>query len=230
LSILRHIPNFLTSCNLLCGCLGIFFAVQGFYLNAAYLIWAALAFDFLDGFTARMLNVQSPIGKELDSLADVVTFGVLPSFVLFGLMRESDLPAFFSYAAFLIAIFSALRLAKFNVDDRQQVDFIGLPTPANALFISSLIFIYDTPMKWLTHSYVLFGIAFLFSFLLVSPIRMFSLKPTPGGLQANMLKVIFVILSILLLIFFKQAGIPLIIVLYIVASLFYKGVKTGNET
>ncbi len=230
MNIRQHIPNFITSCNLLCGCLGIYFAVRGFYINAAFLIWAALIFDFLDGFTARLLKVQSPIGKELDSLADVVTFGVLPAFVLFGLMRESDLPSYFSYSAFLIAVFSALRLARFNVDDRQQTDFIGLPTPANALFISSLIFLYDSALHWLTAPYSLLAIAFVFSYLLVSPLRMFSLKVVPGGFSGNSLKVIFLTLSILLLIFFRQAGIPLIIITYILMSLLTQKQAAGNES
>jgi CDP-diacylglycerol--serine O-phosphatidyltransferase len=199
-------------------------------MNAAFLIWGALIFDFLDGFSARLLKVQSPVGKELDSLADVVTFGVLPAFILFGLLRESTLPAYFSYAAFLVAVFSALRLAKFNVDDRQQVDFIGLPTPANALFISSLVFLYDTSLHWLAGPYALLGIAIVFSYLLVSPIRMFSLKIVPGGLSGNSLKIIFLILSILLLIFFRQAGIPLIIIVYILLSLLTQRQAEGNES
>ena len=176
-------------------------------------------FDFLDGFTARLLNVQSPIGKELDSLADVVTFGVLPSFILFGLMRESELPYYLPYAAFLVAVFSAFRLARFNIDERQHTEFIGLPTPANALFISSLFFAADTSFAFLLEPYVLLAISIIFSFLLVSPLNMFSLKIAKGGFQAIIFKIIFVFLSILLLIIFKTTGIPLIIFLYIGMSL-----------
>ncbi|MEJ2004708.1 MAG: CDP-diacylglycerol--serine O-phosphatidyltransferase, partial [Cyclobacteriaceae bacterium] len=141
-----------------------------------------------------------------------------------------DMPSFFSYAAFLIAVFSALRLARFNVDDRQQVNFIGLPTPANALFISSIIFLYDSPLELLTQPYILLAIAVVFSFLLVSPLHMFSLKFVPGGFSGNSLKIIFLILSILLLIFFRQAGIPLIIILYILISAVRQKSISGNET
>jgi CDP-diacylglycerol--serine O-phosphatidyltransferase len=234
LSIKKHIPNFLTCCNLLCGCIGIFYIQRGSFIGAAYLIYAALIFDFLDGFVARLLHVSSPIGKELDSLADMVTFGVLPSFILFKLINESELPFYVAFFAFLIAIFSALRLAKFNIDDRQQTDFIGLPTPANALFISSLFFLKGTTMEILTHAYVLVAIAFIFSFLLVSPLRMFSLKMKSAGWKGNEMRVIFLLISILCLIFFKQAGIPLIIFAYLLLSLIsqknYRGNEAGSET
>ena len=227
---IRHIPNLLTCCNLLCGCIGIFFATRGFYANAAYLIWAALIFDFLDGFSARMLKVQSLIGKELDSLADMVTFGVLPSFILFGMMRDSDLPAFLPFLAFLVAIFSALRLAKFNIDERQHTDFIGLPTPANALFISSLVFLLGTRLDILTHPYALISITVIFSFLLVSPLKMFSLKLDKGGWTKNGIKIIFLLISILCLVVFGLAGIPLTIFIYLLLSVLWNWTAKGNES
>ncbi|MCA6078995.1 CDP-diacylglycerol--serine O-phosphatidyltransferase [Fulvivirga sedimenti] len=234
MSIKKHIPNFLTCCNLLCGCIGIYYIQRGSFIGAAYLIYAALIFDFLDGFVARLLHVSSPIGKELDSLADMVTFGVLPSFILFKLIGETELPSYIAFFAFLIAIFSALRLAKFNIDDRQQTDFIGLPTPANALFISSLFFLKGTTLEVLTHAWVLVAIAFIFSFLLVSPLRMFSLKVKSGGWKGNEMRIIFLLISILCLIFFKQAGIPLIIFAYLLLSLIsqrnHRGNEAGSET
>ncbi len=225
----KHIPNFLTCCNLLCGCIGIFYVQRGSYLAAAYLIYAALIFDFLDGFVARLLHVSSPIGKELDSLADMVTFGALPSFILFGLLRDTNLPFYIPFMAFLVAICSALRLAKFNIDDRQQTDFIGLPTPANALFISSLYFLQGTSLEVLTQPYALVAITVLFSFLLVSPLRMFSLKVKSGGWKGNEIRIIFLLISILCLIFFKQAGIPLIIFAYLLLSLISQNKYQGNE-
>ena len=145
-SVTRHIPNAVTCCNLVCGCMATGAAFHGQYQWAVLMIVMGAVFDFFDGLTARALGVSSPIGKELDSLADVVTFGVAPSAVLFYLFHEVHVPEFMMplrpvlpYTAFLMAAFSALRLAKFNLDARQSTRFIGLPTPANALFWGSLV-------------------------------------------------------------------------------------------
>ena len=143
--ITRHIPNTVTCCNLFSGCLAIVWAYQGNYQVALSFILLGAVFDFFDGMLARALQAYSPLGKELDSLADDITFGVAPSMIVFSLFKEVSVPAFLSpvagylpYAAFLIAVFSALRLAKFNIDTRQTSSFIGVPTPANALFLGSL--------------------------------------------------------------------------------------------
>ncbi|OZA56958.1 MAG: CDP-diacylglycerol--serine O-phosphatidyltransferase, partial [Sphingobacteriales bacterium 39-40-5] len=137
----KHIPNSVTCLNLFSGCLGIVFAFQGNLIWASYAIVIAAVFDFFDGMLARLLKAYSDIGKELDSLADMVSFGVLPSVIiyqLFALSPQIDFGAdWLSFSAFIIAVFSALRLAKFNIDTRQSENFIGLPTPANALLIAS---------------------------------------------------------------------------------------------
>jgi CDP-diacylglycerol--serine O-phosphatidyltransferase len=135
----KHIPNILTLSNLFAGCIGLVFAFDGNLIYASYAIWIAAIFDFFDGFSARMLNVSSPIGKELDSLADMVTFGVLPSMILYQMIESHPIPNL-GYGAFILALFSALRLAKFNVDTRQSTTFIGMPTPAAAFFVSGLPF------------------------------------------------------------------------------------------
>ena len=135
----KHIPNILTLSNLLAGCIGLVYAFNGNLVYASYAIWIAAIFDFLDGFSARMLKVSSPIGKELDSLADMVTFGVLPSVILFQMIGNQPYE-YLSYGAFILALFSALRLAKFNVDTEQTTTFIGMPTPAAAFFVSGLPF------------------------------------------------------------------------------------------
>src|SRR5690242_19132741 len=135
---IRHLPNFLTCCNLICGCFGIVCLLENRNIPAAYFVWTAGVFDFFDGFTARMLKVSSPIGKELDSLADVVSFGVLPALVMYKLIGDHTANEWLPYAAFMIAAFSALRLAIFNVDETQTDSFKGLNTPANSLFITSL--------------------------------------------------------------------------------------------
>src|SRR5687767_3112110 len=177
----KHIPNFLTCCNLLCGTLGILNIFDFPYLieeveykgvlPAAYFVWAACTFDFFDGFAARMLKVSSPIGKELDSLADVVSFGILPSVVMYKMLSDSTDSAVIPYAGFMIAVFSALRLAIFNVDETQRDSFRGLNTPANTIFITSLPLLSNYVGKWLYEPWVLLGITLLFSLLLVSRIE-----------------------------------------------------------
>src|SRR5690606_26151264 len=171
LSILKHLPNFITLCKLFCGCIGIVVVLEGHVTYAAYLIWLAALLDFLDGFVARLLHAYSPIGKELDSLADMVTFGVLPSIIMFVLLQEKTEGAYWHWIAFVIAACSALRLAKFNVDTRQSDSFIGLPTPANALFISALPFIImgnSFIAPYIDNAAVLIAITLLFSYLMVA--------------------------------------------------------------
>jgi len=219
MNLLRHLPNALTCGNLFCGCIGILFAVQYSTVTAAYFVWAACVFDFFDGFAARALNYSSPIGKELDSLADMVSFGVLPAITVFSLIESQTFNSFFSYSAFLLAIFSALRLAKFNIDERQKESFIGLPVPANALFITGLIFL-PAPFDQVTLSVpILIAITLLFSFLLVSPLELFALKFKNYTWADNKIRFTFLIVSVLLLALFKAGAIPLIILLYVAFSL-----------
>jgi CDP-diacylglycerol--serine O-phosphatidyltransferase len=215
----RHLPNFLTCCNLICGCFGIVFVLEEREVPAAYFVWLAGIFDFLDGFAARMLKVASPIGKELDSLADVVSFGILPSFVMYRLISDETDSLLLPYIAFAIAVFSALRLAIFNVDETQRDSFRGLNTPANTIFITSLPLIYNQVGRWLYEPSVLVSITLLFSFLLVSPLEFFALKFKTFRWEDNKLRFTFLALSVLLLVLFKFLGIPLIIILYILLSL-----------
>jgi CDP-diacylglycerol--serine O-phosphatidyltransferase len=175
MKIAQHIPNALTSANLVCGCLGIM-SVFNYPVEAAYFIWAACLFDFLDGFVARLLNVSSPLGKQLDSLADVISFGVLPSMAMFQWIDSSADAGWMPYVAFLIAVFSALRLAKFNIDESQTDSFIGVPTPANALFLSALVFLPESLRQLVFTETGLLSITIIFSLLLVAPIPLFALK------------------------------------------------------
>ena len=223
MNIKNHIPNTLTSCNLICGCIGIVAVFNGNLLLAPYLIWLAAIFDFFDGFAARLLKVSSPIGGELDSLADNVTFGLLPASIVYAMLNEAGLPIWVPYLAFVIAVFSALRLAKFNVDTRQAEHFIGLPTPANALFFSSfpLILEYSSlPLTFIAAPWFLLATSFIFSFLLVAELPLFALKFKSFRWQDNKVKYIFLIASVLLIILFKFVAIPLVIILYILVSLF----------
>lgn len=215
----KHLPNFLTCCNLLCGCLGIVFLLENKGLPAAYFVWAACFFDFFDGFAARMLKVTSPIGKELDSLADMVSFGVLPSLVMYKMIAASSASDVLPYIGFLIAVFSALRLAIFNIDETQHDSFKGLNTPANTLFITSLPLISNTIGAAFYQTWILIAITTVFSFLLVSRIEIFALKFKNFSWAENKLRFTFIGLSVLLLAVLQFVAIPLIIILYIVLSL-----------
>ena len=218
----KHIPNAITCLNLFSGCLGIVFAFEGKLDWASYSILVAAVFDFLDGLLARLLNAYSDIGKDLDSLADVVSFGVLPSVIIYHLFAESSSNGdWLNYSAFLIAIFSALRLAKFNNDTRQSENFIGLPTPANAMLIASIPFI--AAGGNMVSSYVQTPIFLaLFSLgmglLLISEIQLISLKFNGLGFEKNLHRYILVIFSLILLLIFKFAAVPLIMVAYVTIS------------
>jgi CDP-diacylglycerol--serine O-phosphatidyltransferase len=201
---------------------------------AAYFIFAAAVFDFFDGFAARWLHAYSAMGKELDSLADVVSFGVAPAFIMYVLLLSAaenqgfpvEICSFgwlMAIPAFAIAVFSALRLAKFNIDTRQTDSFIGLPTPANALFICSLAF-----MSLGSHSlaiitgniYVLLVITVVFSYLLVCELPLFSLKFKSFDWKKNQIRYLFIAFSAIILIIFQWAGLSLVILIYIILSIF----------
>ncbi|MDQ3535111.1 MAG: CDP-diacylglycerol--serine O-phosphatidyltransferase [Bacteroidota bacterium] len=203
--------------------MGIIMLFQNNLVYASYLIWLAALLDFFDGFFARLLKAYSPMGKELDSLADMVSFGVLPSLILFMLIKESTTNIYLPFLALIMAAFSALRLANFNIDQRQSETFIGLPTPANAIFISSLpIIIYYQDMffsLYLMNVWVLVFITLVFSFLLVAELPLFSLKFRNYKWSENKIRFSFLIISILVLLFFKIIAVPIIIVLYIIVSL-----------
>ena len=196
-----------------------------------YLLWLAAGFDFLDGFAARLLKVNSEIGKELDSLADVITFGLLPATMMYALIKASSENNLLPYVAFAIAAFSALRLAKFNIDERQTTSFIGLPTPPNGLFLSALPIIYfDSNQAFggiLGMPVVLVIICIVFSLILVSEIPFFSLKLKGLAWSENKVLYPFLIVSLALLFWLKVVAIPLIIIAYILLSILLK--ITKNE-
>ena len=252
----KHIPNFITTLNLFCGCVAIVLALGGyqFVWIAGILIFIAALFDFLDGLAARVLHAYSELGKQLDSLADMVSFGIAPAVIAFQLLNTaigkqdvfnplSDLPVLIEkigaanyysnysfsdfaiiFSAFLIAIFSALRLAKFNIDTRQTTSFIGLPTPANALLFASLPLILHFEHSMLCNAIILNTWILLFvivvqSALLVSEIPLFSLKMKSLQWRENKTRYIFLLLAFMLLIFLHFKAIPLVILLYIISSI-----------
>ena len=219
----KHIPNLLTISNLICGCIALYFTFKGELVFTAYLIGLAAIFDFMDGAAARLLNVSNPIGKELDSLADMVSFGLVPGSVVFHLLEESPLSQY-SFMALIIPIFSAYRLAKFNVDENQNENFIGLPTPANCLVFVSIPLI-TTFNSESTIAYlfkipeILLIITILMSFALVSRINMFSLKFKNLKFQDNKFRFFLITMSIILLTWLEFSAIPIIILLYIMMSI-----------
>ena len=221
----KNIPNALTCGNLLCGCIGIIEAFHSNLLLSCVLIGIALIFDFLDGFIARLLKVSSPIGRDLDSLADMVTFGVLPSVIVYQLLMQSipDLYGIWkAYPALIIAIFSAIRLAKFNNDPRQSDSFIGVPTPANALLIASLPIIVFQDESWkplIVNTNNLLILTAVMSYLLVAEIKLIALKFKSFGWGGNEFRYSFILLTILLIAVFKVLAIPLILISYIALSI-----------
>lgn len=230
MAIKKHIPNTITCCNLVSGCVAIAYAFSSnIELSFTWIIIGAV-FDFFDGMSARLLNVSSPIGKELDSLADIVTFGVAPSTILFSELSVMSYPAILEplrsilpFTAYIMAAFSALRLAKFNLDERQTLGFIGLPTPANALFWGSLII---GAGKWLEATpfmiFFLLGGILISSWLMVSEIPMFALKFKEWGWKGNQVKYIFLLTCIPLLAIFGLTGLAIIIAWYVIISYIIK--------
>lgn len=213
----KHIPNTLTLSNLTCGCIGIITCMKGDLITASYMIWLAAIFDFLDGFVARLLKVSSPIGKELDSLADMITFGVLPAFILFSL--QTDLTtSYLPYVSISVALFSALRLAKFNVDTNQSNGFIGMPTPATAFFVSGLAF-WPSGSALVSSSTSIVIISIVLSLLMVAPFPMLALKFKDYSIKKNISRYLLIVVSIALIIIFKQQSFPIIIGFYVALSL-----------
>jgi CDP-diacylglycerol--serine O-phosphatidyltransferase len=218
---LLNIPNIITCLNLISGCIATYWAFQGDNRMALLFIVIGAVFDFFDGMVARLLHVSSPIGKELDSLADDITFGFAPSAIIFSylsaLTANSQWPI--AFLAFIMAAFSALRLAKFNLDERQALGFIGLPTPANALFWGALIGglhgneIYFEGMEWC----IIVGIL-ISSYLLISEIPMFALKFKTWGWKGNEIKYIFLLTCIPMLLFLGIFGLAAVIAWYVILS------------
>ncbi len=216
----KHIPNTITCCNLISGCIATYFAFQSDFSLALLFIVAGAVFDFFDGMVARLLHVSSPIGKELDSLADDITFGFAPSAIIFSYLNTFHIHIFIiPFLAFVMAAFSALRLAKFNLDERQALGFIGLPTPANALFWGALIVgLQEYAISFEGLEWIILGGTFLSCYLLIAEIPMFALKFKHWGWKGNEIKYIFVLSCIPLLLFLGVSGFAAIIAWYVILS------------
>ncbi|HOV10295.1 MAG TPA: CDP-diacylglycerol--serine O-phosphatidyltransferase [Bacteroidales bacterium] len=232
-----NIANMVTSLNLLCGSIAIYLLFRDEMLLAVYFILAAAIFDFADGFVARLLKVKSELGKQLDSLSDVISFGLAPGIAMFLLLERgldfwpTFLPSYVAFCAFLIPLFSAWRLAKFNIDERQTDHFIGLPTPANALLIFGMVplslgigFPSWLPLPvglhyYILHPAILIPITLVFSYLLVSPLPLIAMKFKTFAWKENKIRYIFILLSLIAILMFYFAAVPIIITLYIILSI-----------
>lgn len=221
----KHLPNAITCANLFSGCVGIVFAFSDNLIFASYCIFLSAIFDFFDGFASRVLQSFSGIGKDLDSLADMVSFGFLPSAILYELFLQSPqiykIGDYLCFIAFAIAVFSALRLAKFNVDTRQAEIFIGLPTPANAILIASLPFIvqqYSQFDHFILNRYSLTGLVIVMCALLVAELPLMSLKFKNRD-PRNLYRYLLLLFSAILILFFKFAAVPVVIFIYITLSI-----------
>ena len=229
MSFKQHIPNAITCGNLVSGCLSILFVTSGMPVAAAIMIFVAGLFDFFDGFAARLLHAHSPIGADLDSLSDVVSFGVAPGFIMYWLMRQSfEVPVWsvgnidlLPCLAFLLPVFSALRLARFNIDDTQKTTFRGLPAPGMAIFIASLPLmlnqighLFDGMLSY----WVCLVLTIVFSYLMVSPWRFFSFKMKSARWKGNEVRWIFLIVAVVGFAIFRFLALPFIMVVYVLLS------------
>ena len=240
----KHIPNLITLGNLFCGTVAVIFAVKNQLEMAALFVVLGVLFDFLDGFVARLLHVSGELGKQLDSLADMVTSGVVPGIVMYQLLMNAttpiedfsrtDTPHYLAYIGLLLTLGAGYRLAKFNIDTRQTDAFIGLPTPAMALFVLSipLIQLYEPQPFFLSMSYnpyFLIGVTVLFVYLMNAEIKLFALKFKTFGWKENALKYLFLLTCIILLITLRFVAIPLIILLYVLISFMTQFTKAASS-
>ena len=234
-----NLPNLLTSCNLFCGCIAAVMVFRNHLDWAAYLVFIAAFFDLLDGMAARKISSGSAFGKELDSLADMVSFGFVPGAVMFKLLQSADMELYFTsdilirviqFFPFIITIFSALRLADFNIDTRQTNSFIGLPTPANTLFIVSLpLIMKQFPGKYddvIMNPYSIFIVTIIFSLLMVSNIPLFSMKFKTLSMKENVFQYLLIGCALILFPWLLYAAIPILIILYIFLSIIKNYIKT----
>ena len=234
---MKHIPNLLTLANLFCGTVAVIFAVQENYINAALFVILGIIFDFFDGFAARLLKVSGELGKQLDSLADMVTSGVVPGIIMVNLLGNSftntsnsflqEYTFSISLIGLLLTLGSCLRLAKFNLDERQSNSFIGLPTPAMSLFVISLPLIQqyadiDIIKDLVESSYFLIVTTLVLTYLMNAEILLFSLKFKTFGFKENFIKYLFLLMSIVIIILIPLLSIPIIIILYVVISILKK--------
>ena len=233
MNIKAQIPNLFTMLNLFCGCVALVMVSDYKFDFAFYFVSLGIFFDFFDGFFARKFNVSGPLGVQLDSLADMVTSGVVPGYTMFILLSKTIFDGtsigFLAYLGFVITIGACFRLAKFNIDERQSDNFIGLPTPANCLFIMSIPFFLEVPSNGIivgnNIKIALIVISFLSAYIMNAEIPLFSLKFKNFSFAKYKLQIFFLAFSVLLLIFLQILAVPMIIILYVLLSVINNMVK-----
>ena len=223
----KHIPNTITLMNLFCGCIALDFAANNQFEMAFLLVCIGIFLDFFDGFFARLFKVSSPLGLQLDSLADMVTSGVVPGYVMFAMLKSSTDNVLIPYFGFIITLGACFRLANFNIDTRQTDSFIGLPTPANTLFVMSLPLIlsqYNSIfiLEMFSNQWFLMGISVLSAYIMNAEIPLFSLKIKQFSLHKNLLQIVFLVGSFFMLLVFKYLGVAVVIVFYVLLSIFVR--------
>ena len=221
MQIKKHVPNIITLLNLFCGCIALVSIAKGDFYGGFIFVCLGIFLDFFDGFFARLFRVSSPLGLQLDSLADVVTSGVVPGYVMYSMFAMMTDNVYVPFIGFVITLGACFRLANFNIDERQTDSFIGLPTPANALFFLSLPLIPKSMLviELFTNLWFLIVISLLSAYIMNAEIPLFSLKIKKLNFKDNMLPMVFLFLSVLLLLFFQFSGIPLVILMYILLSI-----------
>ena len=228
------IPNSLTALNLFCGCLAVLAFLYDAFLLGVILIFVAALADFFDGFAARLLNVQSELGKQLDSLADMISFGFVPGIIMFKALigdKSSDINQliqsdnYLPFIGFIITVFSGFRLAKFNIDKRQTTSFIGVPTPANTLFFLTIPLIWineqpgDLAYELSRNIYLLCSLTFIFSYLLIAELPLIALKFKGFTFKKNIARYSLLALSAISIVLFGYLSIPIILLIYILISI-----------
>lgn len=211
---IKNIPNLFTITNLILGFLCILNVFVKNDFEIIYVFYCCLILDFLDGFTARKLSLTSEFGKQIDSLADLVSFGILPSIIIYDYFDSNNFNLFLKYSSILILVSSSIRLARFNLSEESNNFFVGLPTPANALFFISLIY-YQGNLKIYFDEYVILALILFFSFLMVSNLKFISLKFSKFTLSENIEKLALILLGIIIIIFQGHSGMFLLILIYI---------------
>jgi CDP-diacylglycerol---serine O-phosphatidyltransferase len=235
MNIKKHIPNLITLINLFCGCIALVFVSQAncwedsfYFLMAFYMVCLGIFFDFFDGFFARLFKVSSPLGLQLDSLADMVTSGVVPGYVMYSMFEKSGHQlgnqAIIPFLGFIVTLGACYRLANFNIDTRQTDSFIGLPTPANALFILSIPLVVEFSnslimLEILTNQWVLLLITLCSAYIMNAEIPLFALKVKKFNLKDNALQIVFLLVSLVLVVLLQYIAIPLIIIFYVLLSI-----------
>lgn len=237
MNIKAQIPNLFTMLNLFSGCVAVVMVSYSDFESAFFFVCLGIFFDFFDGFFARKFGVAGPLGVQLDSLADMVTSGIVPAFVMFNILPQGNRVfgdiSYWPYLGFVIALGACYRLAKFNIDTRQSDSFIGLPTPANALFITSLPLVIaaypnNSVIELLNNQWVLIGITFLSAYIMNAEIPLFSLKIKNFSFAKYKLQIFFLAISVLMLIFLQILAVPLIILTYVVLSILDNAFKLSK--